>query len=205
MTMTADDYVERVLARLPHTAIRGRVEMEVRALIADRIERGESMAEVERQLGDPAALADSYLAEQPMEAATFFARAIAKGIDLIAMEMLVALVATMLALSVIDVTSRTGQQFLPIFIACAIAVSLLIWPAYTAISEYAAGYTLGKWLLGLRVVQESGAHITAGQAFVRQLALFGQVFIIDALFALFTEKHQRAFELASKTRVIRAE
>jgi hypothetical protein len=32
--------------------------------------------------------------------------------------------------------------------------------------------------------------------------MFLQVYMIDALFALFTEKHQRAFELLSKTRVV---
>jgi uncharacterized RDD family membrane protein YckC len=31
------------------------------------------------------------------------------------------------------------------------------------------------------------------------------VFAVDALFALFTERHQRAFELLSKTRVVRTE
>ena len=31
-----------------------------------------------------------------------------------------------------------------------------------------------------------------------------ELFAIDALFALFTEKHQRAFELLSKTRVVKS-
>ena len=53
------------------------------------------------------------------------------------------------------------------------------------------------------MVQESGAPITLGQAFVRQLSLVFQIFWIDALFALFTERRQRAFELLSKTRVVR--
>ena len=39
---------------------------------------------------------------------------------------------------------------------------------------------------------------------MRSLPLIFQVFWIDVLFALFTEKHQRAFELLSKTRVVRA-
>jgi len=30
------------------------------------------------------------------------------------------------------------------------------------------------------------------------------VYLIDAFFALFTERHQRAFELLSKTRVVAA-
>jgi uncharacterized RDD family membrane protein YckC len=37
---------------------------------------------------------------------------------------------------------------------------------------------------------------------VRQLPVFLQVFSIDALFVLFTDRRQRAFELLSKTRVV---
>jgi hypothetical protein len=36
------------------------------------------------------------------------------------------------------------------------------------------------------------------------LPMFLQVFWIDAMFALFTDKSQRAFEMLSKTRVVRA-
>jgi uncharacterized RDD family membrane protein YckC len=50
----------------------------------------------------------------------------------------------------------------------------------------------------------SGARISVGQAIVRQLPMFLQVYWIDVLFALFTDKSQRAFEMLSKTRVVRA-
>ena len=40
---------------------------------------------------------------------------------------------------------------------------------------------------------------------VRQLPMFLQMYWIDVLFALFTEKCQRAFELLSKTRVVTAD
>jgi hypothetical protein len=40
-----------------------------------------------------------------------------------------------------------------------------------------------------------------GQAVVRQLPMFLQMYWIDVLFALFTDKQQRAFELLSRTRV----
>lgn len=52
------------------------------------------------------------------------------------------------------------------------------------------------------MVRESGARITLGQSMLRQLPWFLQIFWADALFALFTEKKQRAFELISKTRVV---
>ena len=53
------------------------------------------------------------------------------------------------------------------------------------------------------MVRETGARISLAQAIVRQLPMFLQVLWIDALFALFTDKSQRAFELLSKTRVVR--
>jgi uncharacterized RDD family membrane protein YckC len=83
--------------------------------------------------------------------------------------------------------------------------AVLLLPVYTVVAEYWAGCTFGKWVLGLRVVRESGARISIGQSIVRQLQLIGQIFLIDVLFALFTDKNQRAFELASKTRVVRVE
>jgi uncharacterized RDD family membrane protein YckC len=57
--------------------------------------------------------------------------------------------------------------------------------------------------MGLRVVDESGAQIGIGQALVRQLAQVLNIFWIDGLFAFFTTHTQRAFELLSKTRVVR--
>ena len=73
---------------------------------------------------------------------------------------------------------------------------------YTIVAEHWLGFTVGKRVLGLRVVRESGAPIGLGQSIVRQLPMFLQVYWIDVLFALFTDKSQRAFELLSKTRVV---
>ena len=85
--------------------------------------------------------------------------------------------------------------------ACVLALAVVL-PAYPIVAEYQFAKTVGKYLLGLRVVRESGGRISFGQSIVRQLPAFFQVFWIDAMFALFTDKHQRAFELLSKTRVV---
>ena len=66
------------------------------------------------------------------------------------------------------------------------------------------GQTIGKRIAGLQVVRESGAPIGFGQSIVRLLPVALQIFWIDVLFALFTDKRQRAFEMLSKTRVVRA-
>ena len=72
---------------------------------------------------------------------------------------------------------------------------------YTIYAEY-FGRTIGKKLMGIRVVRESGTRISLGQGLLRQLPFFAQFFFIDALFVLFTEKGQRAFELITKTRAV---
>jgi uncharacterized RDD family membrane protein YckC len=201
MTTTMADYIKQVVDRVPSgTPLRAQITLELKALIGERLARGQSMDEVLRQLGDPAELADSYLSAEPLEAAAFWPRAAAKTIDFV-------IVASVLALAVLAVRSlRFGvrgdvgigaPEVILIFL-------FLVSPLYTVLSEYYTGKTIGKWLTGLRVVRESGARIGLGQAFVRQLALVFQVFLFDCMFALFTEKRQRACELLSKTRVVHA-
>lgn len=48
----------------------------------------------------------------------------------------------------------------------------LLFGLYTVVAERRVGQTVGKRLLGLRVVRESGARISLGQAIVRQLPMF---------------------------------
>ena len=96
------------------------------------------------------------------------------------------------------------ERMAPIFIlACVIWASLLV-VLYPVVAEAWFGKTIGKHVMGLRVVRESGARISFGQSIVRQLPVLLQVIWVDALFALFTERRQRAFELLSKTRVVAA-
>jgi uncharacterized RDD family membrane protein YckC len=197
---TMDDYIKQVVDRIPPGhPLHAQIALELKAMIGERLARGQSMGEILRQLGDPASLADSYLSAEPLEAAAFWPRVAAKIVDF-------AIVTSVLALAVLVVRSRrfglegdvgVGVPELTLIFLFAIS------PLYTVLSEYWAGKTIGKWLTGLRVVRESGARIGLGQAFVRQLALFLQVFVFDCLFALFTEKRQRACELLSKTRVVR--
>jgi uncharacterized RDD family membrane protein YckC len=88
-----------------------------------------------------------------------------------------------------------------LFIVFLFTGSLLFW-LVSAWAETTFSRTPGKKLMGLYVVRESGARISFGQAAVRQLPAFLQIFMIDALFALFTDRHQRAFELLSRTRTV---
>ena len=91
------------------------------------------------------------------------------------------------------------MAFMPLLVILTVSLAFLV---YTVVSEWQWGQTIGKYLLGVRAVRESGARVSIGQAVVRHLPVILQVFWIDAFFALFTEKHQRAFEMLSKTRVV---
>lgn len=197
--MSADAYIHKVVARLPRrAALRTQVAMEVRSHIAERLDHGQTVDDALRQLGDPVALAESYLAAIPLVPAAFWERAAAKVLDLLAFTCVYVLGAWL-------VSRIVPAQIDPsVVILAAIALFAGGFCLYTAIAEYRFGETIGKRLLRLRVVRESGGGISVGQSIVRQLPVFLQVGWIDIFFALFTERRQRAFEVLSKTRVVRA-
>jgi uncharacterized RDD family membrane protein YckC len=199
MTITADDYVNRVLDWLPRTTPdRHQIATELRGHIMERLAGGQSLDEALVQLGDPLALAESYLSAVPLVSAPFGLRAAAKIIDVV-------LIIALMAPSVGLVFLVVPEEALPVLVFIAIFGSSILAGLYLVMAEARWGYTIGKRLLGLRVVRESGARITIGQSIVRQLPMFLQMYWIDVLFALFTERSQRAFELLSKTRVVVAE
>ena len=195
MTIT-ETYIQRVLDQLPlATPRREQIATELRGHIAERTASGHPEAEVLRLLGDPVVLAESYLSAIPLVSASFGRRVAAKIIDVIC---IVAVIAPMAWWMWVAFPDQIG----PFAILFAIVGGTFLFAFYTIITETTLGQTIGKAVLGLRVVRESGARISAGQSIVRQLPMFLEVWWIDALFALFTEKSQRAFELLSKTRVV---
>ena len=195
---TADDFVERVLASLPDSVPeREQIGLELSGHIAERVADGAPLDDVFRQLGDPTVLAESYLSAVPLESAPFLRRCAAKLIDVVIVVAAVALPAA-LAAQLISWRYEGTIVFVAIFAAPAVFL------AGTVFAELRYGQTPGKRYFGLRVVRESGAPIGLGQAVVRQLPLVLSIFFIDALFALFTEKKQRAFEILSKSRVVLA-
>jgi uncharacterized RDD family membrane protein YckC len=197
----ADDYINRVLEHLPRgTPLREQIAMELRGTIADRLESGQSVEDVLRQLGNPTTLAESYLSAVPLVSATFLQRGLAKLIDVIVV------VLTILVFVGLPILLVASYKEWPVLLGFGMLLMVLAatfgFGLYTIVAEHRLGYTLGKRALGLRVVRESGAPIGLGQSIVRQLPMFLQVYWIDVLFALFTDKSQRAFELLSKTRVV---
>ena len=194
---TVDLYIDRVLAGLPRaTPMRQQIALELRGHITERLEAGQSVDAVLAGLGDPDRLALSYLAAVPLASAPFLPRILAKLADCV-------LVAALLAVPVVLAWLTTDETMRFVALIATVVLAGFVFIGYVVIAEYTFGQTLGKRLAGLLVVREDGAPISFGQSIVRQLPVLLQVFWIDVLFALFTDRRQRAFEMLSKTRVVR--
>ena len=195
----ADDYINQVLGMMPRaTPNRDQIAAELRSHIAERLAAGHQEGDVLRQLGDPVKLAESYLSAEPLVSAPFSSRAVAKLIDVVG----VIAVICPTALLVAQLFHPNWWPIVMILIVC--VGGSVLFGVYTVFTEYRYGQTVGKRFQDLRVVKETGARMSLGQAIVRTLPMFLQVYWIDVMFALFTEKSQRAFEMLSRTRVVRA-
>ena len=194
--MTGDLYVQSVIDFVPRALpLRDQIAMELRSHIAERVGHGQPLDEVVKQLGDPLTLAESYLAAVPLESASVSNRLVAKVIDALA----VAAVMVTITCALFFVVPREVSYYLPVLFFGGSVFGLI---GYTIAAEYRSGSTIGKRLMHIQVVRESGVRISLGQALLRQLPFLGQFFFIDALFALFTDRKQRAFEMLTKTRAV---
>jgi uncharacterized RDD family membrane protein YckC len=199
---SAEDYIDAVLGCVPAAADRQRIDAELRA-------RLDPAVTVERAIaiyGRPRDLAEFYLAAKPLESAPFVRRAIAALIDI------PSVIATGFAIFYFGwQLFGSGGSFITailtgniLAIGMGFAALFLMSPLYYITAETTLSQTVGKAIMGIRTVRESGARITIGQAFVRQIPLFFSfMYALDAGFALFTKKKQRLFELISKTRVVK--
>jgi uncharacterized RDD family membrane protein YckC len=199
--MTAEEYIAGVMDRMPRgTPMREQIADELRSAIADRMAQGRTLEEVLRQLGDQERLAESYLAAVPLESADIGDRIGAKVVDFfVSLLILAPLLALCFSLFPLP------PEF-PRFIAICLGTFIgsgLVMSIYGVIAEYKIGTTVGKRLMGCRVVRERGTRISLGQSMVRHLPVLLQVIWVDALFMFFTDHKQRAFELLSRTRVVR--
>jgi uncharacterized RDD family membrane protein YckC len=194
--MTGDLYVESVISHVPaRMPLRDQIAMELRSHIEERLAAGQPLDEVLRQLGNPLTLAESYLSAVPLKSAPIVNRVVAKLLD----ALMTVVVVGLLAALAWTMVSEELRMFIPVM--CAF-VGGFGFVAYTVAAEYYEGQTVGKRVMGIQVVRESGARISLGQSVLRQLPFLAQFFWIDALFALFTDRKQRAFELLTKTRAV---
>jgi uncharacterized RDD family membrane protein YckC len=96
----------------------------------------------------------------------------------------------------------------PVLIAVVVAVVYALWLGYAIYFEVKwNGQTPGKWAVGIRAIQESGAPVDFRAACVRNLlatADFLPAFhLLGALLVLLTAKKQRLGDMAAGTVVVR--
>lgn len=203
---TEDQFVREVLEQVPPGSQRHRIEMDIRASIAERVEHGQSVDAAIEQFGDARVLAESYLEGVELKNAGFFDRVAAKLVDFFVIygtgAALVYALWQFMGNGSRALWPTSGAAVEPAFVFACVIIAVVLCPAYFVLAEFHTGQTLGKAMMGLHVVRESGARISFVQSLVRQLPLAANILVLDSIFVLFTEKNQRAFELISKTRVV---
>jgi uncharacterized RDD family membrane protein YckC len=201
--MTIQSYLGQIADAMPRMMPeRQQIVADVRAHIEEAMQHGEALDSVLMRLGNPTKLATSYLSEVPLVSASSWRRAGAIAIDVVVLVVIAAPFATLFLTMDQGSHEKYGVAFAIVPVTGLLTVLAWCIAAYFLVGESRYGQTLGKHWLKLLVVRESGGRISAGQAFVRLLPMALHIWWIDAIFALFTERQQRAFELLSKTEVI---
>ena len=212
--MTIDEYVKAVVSQLPGKLVdRSRVEADLRAHVADRVDGGMTQEEAVAHLGRVEEVAAELLTTVHLEPSGRTRRLAAFLID-----SLVGAIPVTLLLALVLLPLLWGEGFavgisfpfpgfawpLGLFILFGISVPIMAL-LYFPVLEKVYGQTLGKWAMGIVVVRESGATLRWRDAIIRRIPFVFEFFWLDALFALFTAKRQRAFDFVASTMVVRVE
>jgi uncharacterized RDD family membrane protein YckC len=214
MENLTEKYVQEVLHHV-HAPAReqARIEADLRAHLQDALDArppGESMLAVIARMGSPEDVAMAFMAGVSLEYAGFWPRLVAFAVDLAVEFILVSplvVVGVVLANLVPErdphgAEALLGGLLIMLIVAIGLAITGMVL-LYFPLLEGRFGQTLGKRLLGLRVVKESGTAIGYKEAFMRRLSFYFDFVALDALFIPFTGKRQRAMDIVAKTVVIR--
>jgi len=189
-------YVEEVMSRLPHAAPGlHRVRADLESHLHEAAEASGSVAEAVADMGPAEEAAAGYAGGLDLTPASLADRA---GAFLVDAGLGAALSAAVFATG-LDLSTGSGMALGIVLATVFGALSLLYFP----VLEERYGQTLGKRLFGLCVVRENGLRPELWRTVVRRLPLFFEIFWLDALFAPFTEKRQRAFDIVADTVVVR--
>jgi uncharacterized RDD family membrane protein YckC len=212
--MTIDEYVKAVVSQLPARLVdRERVEADLRAHVADRVAGGMTQEEAVSHLGRPEEVAAELLTTVHLEPSGRTRRLAAFLIDCLAGAIPVSLLLVFVMLPLIFGDDLGFAIGLPaagfawpvgIFILFGISVPIMAL-LYYPVLEKLYGQTVGKWAMGIVVVRENGATLRWRDAIIRRIPFVFEFFWLDALFALFTAKRQRAFDFVASTLVVRVE
>ena len=205
-----DRYLAAVLKNIHAPAgDRQRIETDLRAHFEAAEGAGETVESVIARMGSPVEVAVEFMSQLELPYASFWRRLVAFVIDL----GMVMLTSSLFGILFIWLSNRVprhplgweyvvGAILITLCVGCAItAVGIIL--LYFPILEGRFGQTLGKMLLGLRVLREDGLPINYKEAFLRRISYYFEVLPVDALFIPFTAKRQRAFDIVARTIVVR--
>lgn len=87
-------------------------------------------------------------------------------------------------------------------------IVFVIWILYFPYFESTTGQTLGKKVMGIKVVKENGRNLTFGDALIRTvfrvIDFLPAAYIVGLVVILVSQKRQRIGDMAAKTIVVRA-
>lgn len=198
--------VDRYIHDITHNLLatdeeKARFEGDLRAHFAEAGARNEPVPQTIERLGSVDAVVEAFNSERPVKYAGFMKRLAAFLADM-ALFLLFAIpviTAFVIANALDSDPLRAVGAFLIVLVMLAMfGFGLLYFP----LLEKRFGKTLGKHLMRIRVVDESGRPITLGQAIIRRLSFYFDLLALDAIFVPFTERKQRAFDLVARTIVV---
>lgn len=220
---TINEYVGAVEHHLPRWIDqRWAMISDLRGHLADRVAAGEDEAEVVASMEPPEEYAVALVSDVPLHPASLGRRVGAFLLDAaLGLPLVLALFFGSLWLASVTVSGWpagmgafwiTSMRDMVVLAPWVILVLVAGFFAVTApvlsviyfpLAEAVWGTTVGKHLLGLCVVAENGTRVTWGKAIIRRIPFYFEFFFVDALFAPFTKRRQRAFDLVARTLVIR--
>lgn len=188
-------YLREVMDHLPPCLPMGeRIQRDLRAHLREATDSGQEPGEGIGQMGPPEEVAANFAREADLEMASLADRMGAFLLDLgLGVDLLLVFFVLLRGFDTLD--WALGAAF--------IAASGLLGLLYFPILEERWGQTLGKRLFGLCVARSGGLRLGLGRALIRRLPLLLEFFWLDAAFAPFTEKRQRAFDLVADSVVVR--
>jgi len=201
----SERYVQEVLRHvLASEKDRQRLAEDLRAHFIDGQTRGDTTAQIIARLGTPNDVAEAFHLERSLVFAGFFRRLVAFIGDLGALAILgMPLVASGLWLMRQVEPAGWGRVFTLTALGSTGLAGLGLLVCYFPLLEARFGKTIGKHLLAIRVVRETGTPISLGQAFLRRLSFYFEMLLADALFIPFTPARQRALDMLARTVVVR--
>lgn len=208
MNEEVEIYIQKVLRDIPASGKdRQRLEDDLRAHLREALEK-DDLPTVLAKMGKPQEVAEEFMRGVRLRYAGFWKRLLAFIIDM-AFCVLVSLFSFVIGLVLSNAVPQHPEGLdyvigaILIFLVLALALTIVgTFLLYFPILEGRYGRTLGKRLLGLRVVRENGISIGFKEAFLRRLPFYFEFIAIDALFIPFTAKKQRGFDLIAETLVI---